>query len=287
MTFYKQLSWSAVDRNLFRRIRLCNGNWSTAHPAVLEFRNRLLTLQNYRCAYCQAGIEADENGHREIEHILPKSPSKNCTKAKGTSNATDSRRSTLGYAEFCFEPRNLVLTCKQCNTNKGSYDPLKERRRPRPLAKFPRPIHIEWFNPHFHKYSLHIHLNSDFIFSARSKNGAAVIRECGLDKADVLERKFQFRARSRANHCAGIKSAIENLASGVVALEFSMTNAINAICEKFALSMGESEELLDLCINAKTTTDYEKLRIALASVDRKFQRKGKSARSAAKSLQRR
>lgn len=286
MTFYVKLVWKIEDRKIFTRIRQCKGNWSTAHAAVVSLRDRLLTLQNNRCAYCQAGIEADENGYREIEHILPKSNSHACTAKSGTCNLYSSRRNTLGYAEFCFEPRNLVLTCKQCNTRKGSFDPLRDRSCARPLKKFPSPSKVEWFNPHFHKYTDHIVLNRNFIFSAASPEGGSVIKECGLDDPEVLEKKFQFRARSRASHSHNLENAIRYLSASVAAFEFSRDHALTAMQIEFGVNRADAELLFDLCRESFSTTEYEKLKNALASVERRIQRYGKSARAAAASIMR-
>lgn len=76
-------------------------------PAIREsIRNQLRSFQNGKCCYC--GLNYDETGQGQIEHIAPK---------KARPNK---------YPEFSFHPQNLAMACQLCNskTMKGTYDSI-------------------------------------------------------------------------------------------------------------------------------------------------------------------
>lgn len=286
MTFFVKLKWAAQDRKLFRAVRSCTGSWSTKHAAVKDLRDRLLDLQNYRCVYCQAPIEADENGYREIEHILPKSSTKGCTLASGSNNNVKKRRSTLGYPQFVYEPRNLALCCKQCNTAKGSYDPLRDRGCIRPLLKYPKASDIAWYHPHYQLYTDHIDLDENFIFSAVSPEGERVISECGLSDPKVLEKKFLVRARVRTKQTKSLEHAVGYLVASVDALTFSAEHAVQALAEHFKITPAEARAIFTLFRTAKSAVDCEKARNACIAMDRRLQRRNASSGTVAAALRR-
>jgi 5-methylcytosine-specific restriction endonuclease McrA len=167
--------------------------WNTGLPGIPELRCILLEAQRFRCAYCQVTISGDQGGLRELDHVLPKAPSAPCDSFKCVSAAFPDRRHTAGYSKFRFESRNLVLVCKQCNTNKGSFDPL-----------FIRPWHEDlypsdanyflWVHPHFHTYSDHIRITKEWLYQAITYEGQALIKVCKLDRAEVLARRKQVEA---------------------------------------------------------------------------------------------
>ena len=198
MTWFEKIRWQRADSVLLASVRGLLGDWSTDHQAIQMLRGRLLELQGWRCAYCQAPIEADANGHRELDHVLPKGPSHRCSKTRGMSNAEIDRRSTLGYSNFTYEPANLAVCCKQCNNLKGNYDGLLNRAQPRPLAVYPIRGQIRWVHPQLHSYSQHIEVNEDFVYIALTDEGSCVISVCRLDRVEVLQSKFLAKAISRS-----------------------------------------------------------------------------------------
>jgi len=284
MSFFVKLQWEVQDRKIFRAIRLCTGEWSTTHQAVMNLRDRLLELQNSRCVYCQSIIEVNENGYRELEHVLPKKESKGCTIAKGTSNDFKKRRSTLGYPEFTYEPRNLAISCKQCNTKKGTYDPLRDRSAKRPLVKYPGVKEIEWFHPHYQKYSEHILLDENFLFAEVTPEGGRVIEVCGLADPKVLEKKFLYRARARTKQMRSLTDAVEYLMLSVRALTFSSTHAIQAISDHFKIDFADAQVIFQLFQNAQTAADREKAMNACLVIERRLSRAKTSVVAVASSL---
>ena len=68
-----------------------------------EIKDHYLHVQDYRCAYCRQRMEVKHNGMWDTEHIINKDE----------------------YPAFMFEPRNLCVCCKDCNTIKGRKGVLK------------------------------------------------------------------------------------------------------------------------------------------------------------------
>lgn len=164
-------------------------------------RKELMDAQKGRCGYCRRPIK-NETGHCEIDHILPKAQSKETKKS--TSNLRSDRRQTRGYPEFTFNLWNLLLTCKKCNTNKGSYDCRRDRSLPPASAKVYNldPCEFEWVHPYLHKYSEHINIKGNIVYEAVncSPNGEAVIQECKLDEisaAEVAAREDRLKSNAK------------------------------------------------------------------------------------------
>lgn len=257
MTRYSKITFTKADKKLLNEVRACVGDWSTALDPVIRLRDRLKDLQNLRCVYCQAPIEAEEIGYRELEHILPKGKSSRCTPASGTSNDPKKRRATLGYPEFKFEPLNLAVSCSQCNTLKGMYDGLADRAQARPLAKYPKAKDFVWFHPHYEDYAAHITIDDNFGFTGQSDGGRAVISECGLDRAEVLENKFGARAYSRARHSKSVKKTLDAMASGVEELAFSRAHAVRSMSKTCSISLAIASQLLHRRLTADTALELQ------------------------------
>lgn len=269
MTRFRRIVWEAPDGNLQARIRKCQGKWSTEHAEVQELRARLLNLQNWRCVYCQSLIELDEVGHRELEHVLPKSPSARCRRLNAMSNDVRKRRSTLGYPEFTFEPLNLAVSCKQCNTLKGMYDPLADRTQARPLKAYPDAAGLAWYHPQFSNYSDHISIDRNFLFTGKTDGGKAVVKECGLDRTEVLEKKFLARAKARARSAVTLRDVVDNLLTGIRSEVFSEVYAQRALAGECSISEKEAGLLLSLAETARTAAELEALARAYAGCKRR------------------
>lgn len=259
MTRYTRIVFTAADSDLLNDVRGCTGKWSTGLDPIIRLRDRLLNLQNFRCVYCQAPIEAEELGYRELEHILPKGKSAKCTQKSGKSNDRAKRRATLGYPEFMFEPLNLAVSCSQCNNLKGMHDSLMDRAQDRPLQAYPLARGLIWFHPHYERYDTHISIDDNFSFTGLSDEGKAVIEECGLDRVEVLTRKFYARAKSRAKHANSMRKKIESLASGVESFYFSKSDAARSLAEDCSIPLEDAARLLECRLNAQTVLELAAL----------------------------
>jgi hypothetical protein len=212
-------------------------------------------------------LEVDENGYRELDHILPKSPSKSKDDDRSKSGIYEDRWITKGYSKFRYSYRNLAVACKQCNTFKGTFDPLLVRDVPKPKS-YPKIADLLWYHPQLAKYESHIQVSDDFIFSGLTPSGATVIRVCRLDRVEVLEIKFLGRAKVRASHADSLRMAIDVLRAGYQTKAFGKKHAISVISSNYGLSVKKAAELFQLSITAVTSASaLEKLAVACAVVD--------------------
>lgn len=288
-TYFETLEWSDEDEVLFEKVRRLGSQgkeWKTSFVAIKSLRARLLDLQNRRCAYCQAPIVANENGHRELDHILPKEGSKDARAPSAVSGALSDRYHTFGYPSFRFEPKNLVVVCKQCNTFKGTFDPLTNRGSS--CAKYPKGMTaFTWFHPHIHKYSDHIKISKNMLFSRITRGGAYVIHACKLNQSSTIENKFTARAITQVRNAPNLRVAIGSLSTSIASGNLGEAQAKAALTQCFQLKAPEADALLAAWV-PHVATSNSRLRIraerALAAISRKLQLRGVDASTAAKAI---
>ena len=68
-----------------------------------RFRDDMLIKQNYICSYCRLDLHSNE-ATPEIDHIVPKSEK----------------------PDWMYEPFNLCMSCKMCNTKKNTKEVLRD-----------------------------------------------------------------------------------------------------------------------------------------------------------------
>jgi len=281
VSLFKKLLWEPSDKKLLNKIRSLKGSdWSTASVEIVEFRKRLLTLQNWRCVYCQSPIERDETGYRELDHILPKAATKNCTHTKAKSNNEKDRRHTFGYSGFTFEPRNLAAACKRCNNFKGSFDPLVDRTKT-PI-RYPKEPHFLWVHAHEHFYEEHIKLDCDtWTYTHLTEQGDYVIRTCKLNKIAVIESACKTRAIAKIAHSGNFIGAFRSVTSAVSSKTMSIKHAANALNQQFGADIAEMRNLMKLHINVEKRGDLDDMAAAakeLAMVNIRIKSLAKSAK---------
>lgn len=192
-----RIQLSKVDRTRLATSIIEHGNnWD--HGTFKWFKERLNEVlrrrQNDLCCYCRRPLRYDK-GPVEIEHIIDKG-----------SNSGE-------YSAYTFTIKNLALSCKDCNNNKGVKSVLRS-----PIsqpAAYPRKAkHFLWVHPHFHLYSDHLTIHEGWIYEAnnQSQEGQAVIRACKLDLLKDKERKNRKISVSTAQSLEqAIKAAIANI----------------------------------------------------------------------------
>lgn len=112
--------------------------------------------QDYRCPYCYQKIVVEHNGSWDAEHIIPKDM----------------------YPQFMFEPRNLCVSCRDCNLIKLNKNVLRNKDR----VTFPvDPDDYIMPHPHFHVYAEHVKIikEAGFYLPITDK-GRMLIEMCGL-----------------------------------------------------------------------------------------------------------
>lgn len=245
---------------------LTGKRWSTSDIKVQALRKVLLELQHNRCAYCQCPIESDGAGYRELDHVLPQKKSQYCDASNGYLEATiDERRHTNGYSKFTYNSRNMAISCKDCNTSKGTFDAL--RNRVKIPMRYPRNNRFLWVHPQLHRYSAHIKISENFTYSSTTSEGLAVIGVCKLDQAEELTKRFLARARSSTDHAGGFANAVSAHAVSIRSKYYGLEQGATALSEKYLIDYDESKKLIELkisCENSICINDFEKYVTALS-----------------------
>ncbi|WP_175883719.1 HNH endonuclease [Burkholderia sp. BCC0044] len=114
--------------------------WNSTEKEIQEVRKEIrehyLGEQSYRCAYCRIEKKEKHGMVWDVEHILPKSL----------------------YPKFVFEPENLCLACKECNTPKDDCDVLNGEAAKR--SAFPNKSgDYRIVHPHYDIYSDHFEVS--------------------------------------------------------------------------------------------------------------------------------
>jgi hypothetical protein len=131
--------------------------WDSEEVAALkkEIKDYYKKKQNYTCSYCNQRIKVRHNASWDTEHVVPRK----------------------SHPQFMFEPKNLCIACKDCNTEKGDVNVLKNRLR----KTYPdKSSDFLIMHPHFDEYREHIWILLENIYIARSKKGRYTIEKCGL-----------------------------------------------------------------------------------------------------------
>lgn len=135
------------------------GYWSDNEAADVRktIKDHYIAEQDFRCCYCQQKTLSKNNAVWDGEHVI----------------ARDAR------PEFMFEPRNLAISCKDCNLAKRQKNVLKNPKRKTFPAKSEDYLIV---HPHFDDYGKYILWFGSVVTPSGvgSKKGAATIHMCDL-----------------------------------------------------------------------------------------------------------
>lgn len=131
------------------------GEFAGVKEAIKE---HYLKAQNYTCVYCKQQIVVEHLAVWDAEHIMPKDSS----------------------PQFMFEPKNLCVSCKDCNTSKSNKSvtskALEKRRK-----YSENPDDYIFCHPHFHHYDQHIRIvEIAGFYMPLTERGIALVEICGL-----------------------------------------------------------------------------------------------------------
>lgn len=115
-----------------------DGTCNTRKAFRKEVRDYYRDEQRLTCPYCGRFREEFHGGVWDIDHIIPKS----------------------SYPEYLYTPKNLAVTCKDCNTHKSNKSPLSSpivNGTPYPVQRAAYKI----IHPHLDRYDQHITLSRD------------------------------------------------------------------------------------------------------------------------------
>lgn len=135
-----------------------------------RFRDDMLPKQHYICAYCRLELHPNETTP-EIEHIVDKD----------------------GYPEWMYDPFNLCLSCKLCNTKKSTKNVLVDTH----VGELPHDSDAYLLiHPHIDSYSDYIEIVGDVLYRAigdSESKGAKTIEICELNRIEVaVARAIQY-----------------------------------------------------------------------------------------------
>lgn len=153
-----------------------------AQSALQELKR----IQHNKCAYCETFLEHTPG--RFVSHYRP------------LSNAVDPYHNTENlesYAWFAYEWQNLMLICKDCDSNKLNFFPISGRSalelsswRAAQLREMPLLL-----NPFEDNPSEHLMFDADGVASATSECGKATIELLSLNRPVVfLKRKHKINS---------------------------------------------------------------------------------------------
>lgn len=121
-----------------------------------NIRDYLREKQNGRCAFCRMKIH-EENATAEVEHVVNKG----------------------SRLDWMFLPQNMVLSCKLCNSSKGTKKTLKDMT----LSDYPDDGEEFLFvNPYFDRYSEHIEIKNDILYMGITDKGKYTVKACHLNR---------------------------------------------------------------------------------------------------------
>lgn len=126
-----------------------------------EIRNFYRAEQRLICVYCREIVTARSASGAQVEHIIPKS----------------------SHLQFMFEPKNLCVTCGDCNEFKANREVLADAPLTgKALRKYPSDTaRYRLLHPHFDEYKDHI-TKVGFMYMPISKKGSHTIYVCNLNR---------------------------------------------------------------------------------------------------------
>lgn len=130
---------------------------------LTPFRHRVrdyyLDLQNRRCIYCRTKIKTGQ-APAEVEHIVAKS----------------------NRPEWMYEPFNLAVVCKSCNTKKSTKKILTDKDTP----QLPHDsTQYKIIQPHIDRYSEHINILDGIFYEGLTDKGKETIKTCELFRYEL------------------------------------------------------------------------------------------------------
>ncbi len=140
--------------------------WSDDAVAAVkkEIKDHYIQEQNFRCAYCRQPMYTEHNGVWDAEHVISK-------KTK---------------PEFMFEPRNLAISCKDCNQAKSDQEVRKNHSKVSFPTTSPEYIIV---HPHFDTYEDHIRWMGPVCVALSKDKGSKTIAMCNLTRIAALRLK--------------------------------------------------------------------------------------------------
>ncbi len=129
-----------------------------------KIRTHLWNEQERSCCYCKIKIKRRKQ-NSDLEHIIPKSR----------------------HPRFTFDPNNLALACKACNSSKNDQLPLMDQTvANRSLTTLPRATSkYNIVHPHKDDYFRYIEILDDVVIHSISDKGDKTVEYCNLHEPEL------------------------------------------------------------------------------------------------------
>ncbi|CAH0536849.1 HNH endonuclease [Vibrio marisflavi] len=128
-----------------------------------HIRKHYRTEQRRKCTYCKREVSVQSASNCQVEHIAPKEK----------------------YKDYMFHPKNLCVSCADCNAIKWCHDtikPLKNSERKRYPSSSGAFLLV---HPHFDNYADHIDIFNDRWYIDKTEKGHFTIGLCKLNQRSV------------------------------------------------------------------------------------------------------
>lgn len=137
--------------------------WDVKDACVVNIKSTIkahyILEQDYTCCYCKQKIIVKHKGAWDAEHIIPKSK----------------------HPAFIFEPKNLAISCKDCNGAKLDQEVLVNSQANHRVNFLEKSEDYIIVHPHIDDYDEHIEIRDNFlIYRGRTDKGVKTIVLCGL-----------------------------------------------------------------------------------------------------------
>lgn len=160
----KAIEYKASDLQLINEFNKLKDHsqeeWSDNKYSTVKksIKDHYLREQNFTCPFCQQRIVVTHNASWDTEHIISKKK----------------------YRQFMFEPKNLCVTCKDCNLEKSDKNVLTKQT----VTYFPKTSKAYIIvHPHFDQYKDHITvLKPGKSYRYKTEKGRKTIQIYGLDR---------------------------------------------------------------------------------------------------------
>lgn len=164
--------------------------------------------QNRRCAYCRTIVRTGQSSP-EVEHIVPKSD----------------------RPMWMYEPFNLCMSCKACNTKKSTKNVLTYKN----IATFPYDSQSYLLvHPHIDRYSQHINLIDDILYEGLTDKGRETIRICGLNRYELAADRAEDRIKEeRTLDEKALLALVNHNGQPLVNVLAKFEERIHEICEEY------------------------------------------------------
>lgn len=172
-----------------------------------KFKPFLEDLFNKKCAYCEGIYEAGT--WMDVEHYRPKAKVTLDGNPQNILKITDAKGEEIehpGYYWLAYDWRNLLLSCKKCNSGKGKMNqfPIKGRRAasPEDLLQEEDPLIL---NPYGgFKTEKHLNFGLNGFVAGITEKGKTTVKICNLNREELQSSRQREWEKCKTNLFMGL-----------------------------------------------------------------------------------